>query len=429
MAKKLEEIKEEECPYELPKGWKWVRLGNIAKTQYGYTESATSENVGPKFLRITDIQNGKVEWEKVPYCTISESDFLKYKLHVGNIVVARTGATTGKSYIVCDDVEAVYASYLIGVSINHDFTNDRFVYDYMQSVYYWTQITSFTQGIAQPGVNGKKLQELLLPLPPKEHQQKIVDIIESLFAKLDIAQEKVEQVLAESENRRSAILHNAFSGKLTEKWREENNVSFESWERYNLQEVCSMKITDGTHKTPTYCDKDEGIPFISSKDVVGEKICWDNIKYITKELHEELYKRLSPKKDDVLLAKNGTTGVAAIVEDNRVFDIYVTLAVLRPEIDIIIPNFLLKIVNSPICKQQFNANLTGIGVPNLHLRDIKTVIIPLPTLPEQKEIVRLLDNFLSVEDKVKSTCQSTLEAIATMRKSILAKAFRGELVS
>ncbi len=423
MAKKLEEIKEEECPYELPEGWKWVRLGNIAKTQYGYTESATSENVGPKFLRITDIQNGKVEWEKVPYCTISESDFLKYKLHVGNIVVARTGATTGKSYIVCDDVEAVYASYLIGVSINHDFTNDRFVYDYMQSVYYWTQITSFSQGIAQPGVNGKKLQELLLPLPPKEHQQKIVDIIESLFAKLDIAQEKVEQVLAESENRRSAILHNAFSGKLTEKWREENNVSFDSWNEGILKNV--LNVRDGTHDSPAF--QEEGYPLITSKNLKNEKIILNDIKFISKDDYDKINQRSKVEIGDILFAMIGTIGNPVVVDSEPNYAIK-NVALLK-SINKINPYFVKYYLLSAYVKNKMIKEAKGSTQKFVSLGYLRSFPIVIPLLKEQQEIVRLLDKFLSVEDKVKSTCQSTLEAIATMRKSILAKAFRGELCS
>ena len=102
------------------------------------------------------------------------------------------------------------------------------------------------------------------------------------------------------------------------------------WAWTTLPELCVLPITDGTHQTPTYTDKASGIPFLSSKDVTSQKIDWTNIKYITKDLHEILYKRIAPQKNDILLAKNGTTGVAAIVEDERVFDIYVTLAVIRP---------------------------------------------------------------------------------------------------
>ena len=267
-----------------------------------------------------------------------------------------------------------------------------------------------------------------IPVPPLPEQQRIVDRIESLFAKLDEAKQKAQDALDNFETRKAAILHKAFTGELTAQWRKEHGVGMESWEEKTLQDVCLMKITDGTHKTPTYCDKDDGFPFISSKDVTTEKICWDNVKYIVPSLHDELYARLSPQKDDILLAKNGTTGVAAIVEDDKIFDIYVTLAVLRPNPKLITPRYLWRIVNSPICKNQFNEHLTGIGVPNLHLRDIKEVLIRVPNiLDEQTEIVRILDDLLAKEQQAKKAAEAVLEQIDLMKKSILARAFRGEL--
>ena len=282
-------------------------------------------------------------------------------------------------------------------------------------------------GIAQPGCNAKKLANLPFPLPPLPEQHRIVDRIESLFAKLDAAAGKVRAALDQFPLRKAAILHKAFTGELTKKWRKENGVGMESWEKQTLQDVCSMKITDGTHQTPTYCTAEEGIPFISSKDVTQGYIDWKNIKYIIPSLHEELYKRLAPQKDDVLLAKNGTTGIAAIVDVDRVFDIYVTLAVLRPNKERILPRYLLHITNSPICKQQFDEHLTGIGLPNLHLRDIKAVVIAVPILPEQKEIVRILDAVFAREQAAKETAERLLEKIALTKKSILARAFRGNL--
>ena len=136
---------------------------------------------------------------------------------------------------------------------------------------------------------------------------------------------------------------------------------------------------------------------------------------------------MAPQRNDILLAKNGTTGVAAIVDTDKVFDLYVTLAVLRPNTDIIYPRYLLHIVNSPICKRQFDERLKGIGVPNLHLRDIKEVIIKIPFVPEQQEIVRLLDTLLSREQSTVTACEEALTTIDNLKKSILARAFRGEL--
>ena len=241
------------------------------------------------------------------------------------------------------------------------------------------------------------------------------------------AKQKAQDVLDGFETRKAAIQHKAFTGELTKCWREKSQISKGTWSNRNLQAVCSEKITDGTHKTPVYCNQDEGYPFISSKDVTSGHICWDNIKYIPPYLHDELYKRLAPQKGDILLAKNGTTGVAALVEEEKIFDLYVTLAVLRPNTDLILPEYLWRIVNSPICKNQFNDHLTGIGVPNLHLRDIKEVMIPIPSMTEQKEIVRLLDDLLSKEHQAKEAAESVLEQIDLIKKSILARAFRGEL--
>ena len=194
-----------------------------------------------------------------------------------------------------------------------------------------------------------------------------------------------------------------------------------------LPKLCVLPITDGTHQTPTYTDKANGIPFLSSKDVTSQKIDWTNIKYITKDLHEILYKRIAPQKNDILLAKNGTTGVAAIVEDERVFDIYVTLAVIRPS-NFIDPKFLLYIINSDFCKKQFNDHLTGIGLPNLHLTDIKKTIIPFPPYKEQVKIVDTINRLFKWIDVVDKGRLNTNELISQTKAKILDLAIHGKLV-
>ena len=199
------------------------------------------------------------------------------------------------------------------------------------------------------------------------------------------------------------------------------------WVWTTLPELCVLPITDGTHQTPTYTDKASGIPFLSSKDVTSKKIDWTNIKYITKDLHEILYKRIAPQKNDILLAKNGTTGVAAIVEDERVFDIYVTLAVIRPS-NFIDPKFLLYIINSDFCKKQFNDHLTGIGLPNLHLTDIKKTIIPVPPYKEQVKIVDTINRLFKWIDVVDKGRLNTNELISQTKAKILDLAIHGKLV-
>lgn len=165
--------------------------------------------------------------------------------------------------------------------------------------------------------------------------------------------------------------------------------------KYRLDDLCEF-ITDGTHQTPEYCDKD-GVIFLSSKDVTTRKIDWDNVKYIPKQLHEELYKRLSPRKNDVLLAKNGTTGVAALVDRDEVFDVYVSLAVLRPKKEMF-AKYLLYAVNSPVAKRQFDVGLKGVGVPNLHLSVIRNTEIKVVDYKMQIDICNILDKVADIID-------------------------------
>jgi type I restriction enzyme S subunit len=160
-----------------------------------------------------------------------------------------------------------------------------------------------------------------------------------------------------------------------------------SWPSVRLDEICTL-ITDGTHQTPTYSE--DGFTFLSAKNVVGGTIDWVRVKKIPSWLHKELHGRISPRKGDLLLAKNGTTGVAAIVDRDDVFDIYVSLALLRPGPQIL-PEYLWRVVNSPDAAKQFSGSLKGIGVPNLHLKDIRKTEIPLPPLAEQKRIAAILD--------------------------------------
>lgn len=182
-----------------------------------------------------------------------------------------------------------------------------------------------------------------------------------------------------------------------DRYKESITLVNRKWPLIELNKICE-KITDGTHQTPTYADS--GIIFLSSKNVKSKNIDWDDIKYITPELHLELSKRVSPKLNDILLAKNGTTGVAAIVDRDIVFDIYVSLALLRPS-NLILNRYLLHFINSDIVKKQFNSRLQGIGVPNLHLKEIKEVLIPLPPLEFQQEIVSQLDRYQKIIDGAK----------------------------
>lgn len=411
-----------EQPYKVPSNWVWTRLDSISEIVTGGTPSKKNDNYYGgdfPFVKPADLDQGRKVIIGSEYLT-EEGKLVSRVVRKGSTSVCCIGSIGKCGFL---EMEATTNQQINTIIPN---INDLFVYYYCCTENFVQQLLEKSSATTISIVNKSKMSEAMFPLPPLAEQKRIVERIESLFSKLDEAKELAQSALDSFENRKSAILHKAFTGELTKKWREENAVSFDSWEETTLQDVCATKITDGTHQTPQYSDAENGVPFISSKDVTSGKIEWSKIKYVTKELHEKLYARIAPQINDVLLAKNGTTGVAAMVEDDRVFDIYVTLAVLRANQEVINPKYLLNIVNSPICKEQFNSHLTGIGVPNLHLRDIREVRIDIPTLPEQKEIVRILDSVFEKETKAKE-CANVIEQIDLMKKAILARAFRGEL--
>ena len=208
----------------------------------------------------------------------------------------------------------------------------------------------------------------------------------------------------------------------------EDEIPFDlpdGWSWARLQSITSI-LTDGTHKTPQYSD--DGYIFLSSRNVTTGKIDWDNIMYIPETLHQELYARLAPKVGDILLAKNGTTGVAAIVDREEVFDIYVSLALIRIVENIVDPIYVLRAIGSSYIQDYFNGSLKGIGVPNLHLEHIRKALLPIPPHTEQCRIVSRVDTLLPLVEQI-ATDEAELRCLVSASKSkILDLAIRGQLV-
>jgi type I restriction enzyme, S subunit len=207
---------------QLPDGWVWSNLGDLSEViQYGYTQSSSNEEVGPKFLRITDIQDRNVNWEKVPYCEINEDDFEKYQLFSGDIVFARTGATTGKSYLIDKSPNSVFASYLIRIRLK-DIVNPEYCYLYFQSPMYWSQIMVTKKGSTQPGVNASILSKMNVPLPPLKEQKRLIDETKKFLSNFETLEKSINKQMSLSENLRVSILDSAFNGNFISQKRKHN---------------------------------------------------------------------------------------------------------------------------------------------------------------------------------------------------------------
>ena len=203
---------EEEIPFEVPEGWEWTRLGNLSSLiQYGLSNSAEAQGTH-RLLRITDIQDGKVNWKDVPFTTVENAE--NYLLRKDDIVFARTGATVGKSFLVTElPFESVYASYLIRIRL-FDCISPSYLYQFFNSYCYWEQITDKSVGVGQPNCNGTSLKELFIPLPPLHEQKRIVPAANALL-KYASAIESERASLQEIINlAKSKILDLAIRGKL-----------------------------------------------------------------------------------------------------------------------------------------------------------------------------------------------------------------------
>ena len=209
---------DDEIPFVVPKGWEWERWGNISQSiQYGYNAPALANGV-IRMVRISDIQDNKVIWDTVPYCMIKENDIETYLLEENDILFARTGGTVGKSFLVEEvPVKSIYAGYLIRTRYSSSLC-PHYMKAFMESQLYWEQLKNGTIATAQPNCNGKTLAKMLLPIPPINEQERIVEKLHNVSpfierysenqSALDLTNNQIKEQLKKS------ILQEAIQGKL-----------------------------------------------------------------------------------------------------------------------------------------------------------------------------------------------------------------------
>lgn len=421
-------VPKEEQPYKIPNNWCWVRLGNITQIKGGKRipkgTSLLKENTGYKYIRVTDMKNGTVLNDDIHY--ISKDIYNKisnYTISKNDIYITCAG-TIGRVGIIPVEFDgANLTENADKIIIKH--INKNLLVKVLSSYIVQKQIQEVITTGCQPKLAIKKIEQLKIPLPPINEQQRIVERIESLFVKLDRAKELIENTLAQFEQNKMAILHKAFIGELTAKWRKENNIDLSSWQDYQLKDICE-KITDGTHNSPINTDLGDYM-YITAKNIKEEGIDLSKITYVSSDIHEKIYARCNVEFGDVLYIKDGaTTGIATINTIKEQFSLLSSVAVLKPKKNKLLAKYLVYKLNSNEVRNMMINNMSGVAITRLTLTKIKQAKMKLPTLEEQQEIVNILDKLLAKYNKIKNLEQQ-LEKIELLKKAILAKAFRGEL--
>jgi type I restriction enzyme, S subunit len=443
----LEMVPEEEHPYDIPGHWKWVRLRScVSRLQYGYTQSSSFEPIGPHFLRITDIQDNNVDWEHVPYCVISTSDNEKYKLYSNDIVVARTGATTGKSYLISEPPESVFASYLIRLS-PATIVDSKFLWYFMNTPCYWRQVTTVSKGIAQPGANATLLGNLAVPLPPLDEQKGIVERIDSLLGKIKEAYEIVEDVPESIEKNFDSLLYNAFVGRFSQSGHGndqetvqddgiEASVSEEdveilpkiplSWRWCTIEEIAQVKGGKRLPKGESLVNYNTGFPYIKAGDLKKGTVLAEQLQYVTEGVQRTIRNYTVDSGDVYITIVGAKIGDAGIIPEQLAGANLTENAAKICNISGCNNEFLAYWLRSPVSQMLIRGKTLSATLGKLALNRIKTLPVPIPPYEEQIEIVRKLKEVeITIEnatDMVKDIVTKTDNLISF----VLGRAFRGK---
>lgn len=284
----------------------------------------------------------------------------------------------------------------------------RFLYYILTTL----ELPNLAKGV-KPGINRNEVYSLVAKFPPLPEQQRIVRILDEAFEGIATATANAEK-----------NLHNAralFEGYREAVFRQRG----EEWVDAKLGAICH-KITDGTHVTPTYTK--EGVPFLSVKNLTQGFIDFSNAKFISVEEHAFLTKSNKPMRDDVLYTKVGTTGIAKVVDVDDEFSIFVSVALLKPKHDFVFNLYLEHFLNAPYAREQARKRTRGMANKNLVITDIKEIEVHFPkSLGEQRTIVSKLDALRAETQRLESIYRRKLTVLDELKKSLLHRAFAGEL--
>lgn len=393
-----------EWPYKLPENWCWTYFKSISTIQTGKKDANYGSDEG-----------------KYPFFTCAAEPIRchGYSFDCRAILLAGNGDINNISRYN-GKFEAYQRTYVVKIA-------EPLCFDY---IFYWFKYRWFDFnkgkmfGTAIPYIRLGNLQEFPTPIPPLAEQQRIVDRIESLFAKLDEAKEKAQAVVDSFETRKAAILHKAFTGELTAKWREEHGVGMDSWEKKSVGELC-ISLKYGTAKKS---DASGNVVVLRMGNLQQGEIDWSDLAYSNDPDDIEKYK-LFP--GDVLFNR---TNSAALVGKTAIYRgehpaIYAGYLIkLDYDHDKIIGDYLNYALNTLDAKKYCNSVKTdGVNQSNINAKKIGAYSFNVSSIPEQEKIVSVIQKLLSKEQQSKEAAEIVLDQIELMKKSILARAFRGEL--
>lgn len=387
--------------------WKHTTLGDISlRKQYGYTESASQDEVGPKFLRITDIQNDFINWDTVPFCPISESDFEKYKLEIGDIVVARTGNSTGATATIKENVTAVFASYLIRFQIDKQKANHNFLDFLLRSKIWYAFVNSVKSGSAQGGANANDFASFPINLPPIPEQKAIANVLTAFDDKIELLQQQNQtlETLAQT---------------IFKEWFGKYQVGDDLPEGWNAGKLGDIAI----NHSKTFKFNNDKVVFVNTGDVLeGDFLHADEISPIglpgqakkVIELYDILYSEIRPKNKRF----------AFVDFDTSNYVVSTKFMIIRPKTDFS-PFILYLILKNQDTINEFNliAESRSGTFPQITFDSVKEFPVVIPTIEAQRKFEAILKPIMEKQRVNKEQIQTLI----TTRDVLLPKLMSGEI--
>lgn len=416
----------EEQPYEVPENWVWVRLGSLYEVN---PKNKAADELDAAFIPMEKISAGMLseysyetqEWCKakkghtqfadgdVAFAKISPCFENRKSMMLNNLPNSIGGGTTELIILRNASINQKYTFWLV--------SDERFIRGGVQT---------YSGTVGQQRINMDYVRSYPVPLPPLSEQQRIVERIEELFAKLDEAKERLQEVADSFAVRKAAILHKAFTGELTKQWRLENGVSDESWEEKTIGDIAQVKGGKRIPKGMSLCFENTGHPYIKAGNLKNGTVIDESMMYVSDEVLKYI-KNYTVSAGDVYITNVGACiGDCGIIPEKYDGANLTENAVKLTDINCN-NKFLHLFLASEQTQSSIKESIASATLGKLSIANIKKIIVFLPTLPEQHEIVRLIDDLLARERAAQQAAEQALASIDLMKKSILARAFRGEL--
>lgn len=401
----------------MKEGWTYKKLGEVCDNINGLWKGKK-----PPYINVGVIRNAnftkdfKIRYDNIEYLDVEERQYSKRKLLKGDLIIEKSGGgekqPVGRAVLFDkEEGEFSFSNFTSVLRIKNDQElSSRYLYIYLYYIYKRGDTLSMQK--ATTGIHNIEFDKYLgieVPYLSISEQQRIVSRLDSAFSHIDELKANAEKQLSEAR----ALFQKSLAKALEPK---------EDWKFYHLQDICT-DVVDCPHTTPRKVDKPTIYPCIRTSELRGGQIDWKTMQYLDEEEYKKRTTRIIPKENDIVYGREGTYGDAALLPKGYCFSLGQRTMLLRPNVDLVYPEFLLNMLISTHVYEQAKAKNSGCGVGHVNVKDIKVFKIYIPPLSEQQRIVERLDALSALVRELEVNQKKIISECDALKQALLRKVF------